>query len=387
MNRKDLEFLESEQIYPSVSIFVRTHRAMPEREKDPIAVKNMISEAKERLLKEFSAREVKELFDNLDSIAQAIDYAVSADGLAIFVNRQVKQVFTLPLPLKNRVVIDSRFVVRDIFGELQRIPRYWLLSLSEKPTRLFYGSGDDLTEIIEPENDILGISRDGFPLDYTKPKIEEFGFQQGLSRGGNGQEGTAGRDSHLDAKYLDDHMKTFFKKVDHLLTRFTTPEPLPLLVAGVEKNIALFEMVTANEIAAKVLGDFSNRSAQDLAAAAQPALHEHLTAARQEKLGAFEEAVNKGKFAFGLHGVWHMAVDGRIHELFVEEGYHAHGEANPQNPENIVIYDKEVDKPELHDDLVNLIINMVIAKGGGRVVMCKKGELKEYGPIAAILRY
>lgn len=53
MNRHDLQFLQSQQKYPSVSIFVSCHKAMPARESDRISVKNLISEAKKRLLEEF----------------------------------------------------------------------------------------------------------------------------------------------------------------------------------------------------------------------------------------------------------------------------------------------------------------------------------------------
>lgn len=382
MNRKDLKFLQSQQVYPSVSIFVRTHRAMPEREKDPIMVKNLVAEAKERLLKEFTERDIKKLLDNLDMLVKSIDYTRSADGLAIFVNEHIKQMFTLPLPLKGRVLIDSTFETRDILGELGRLPRYWVLSLSEKPTRLYHGLGNELTEIIEPENDTLGQSRDGFPLDYIKPDIGEFEFHQG----GGPQGSMVGRNSHLDSKYVDDRKKTFFKKVDHLLSRFITADPRPLVVAGTEKNIALFEMGATSKIAAKVSGDFTEQPVKTLEKAVSAAMQDYLAQQQVAKIKAFEEAINTGHHAFGLESVWRMAQDGRIRELLVEEGYSVRGRVNPENPENLIIYGK-AESPEVSDDLINLMIDMVMDKGGGQVTICKPGALKDYQQIAAILRY
>lgn len=385
MNRKDLKFLNSQQIYPSVSIFARTHRAMPEREKDPIVIKNLVAEAKERLLKEFPARDVQDVLDNIDFLVKSIDYAKSTDGLAIFVNKHVKQMFSLPLPLKNRVIIADTFETRDILGELERLPRYWVLVLSEKPTRLFYGLADELTEIIEPEVDTLGISRDGFPLDYTKPKIEEYEFHQGGTQGG-AQGSMVGRASHLDSKYLDDHKKTFFKKVDKLLARFITADPHALFVVGVDKNCALFDAVTVHQVAAKILGDFAERSNKELVAAVNKTVHDNLDKKQAKKIKEFEEAINKGHHAFGLEQVWRMAHNGRVQELLVEEGYHVPGKINPENSENLVIYDKQ-GMPGVSDDLVNLLIHMVMEKGDGRITICKKDSLKNYEQIAAILRY
>lgn len=358
---------------------------MPEREGDPIAVKNMVTEAKERLLKEFSARDIKQILDGLDSLVQSIDYAKSLDGLAIFVNANIKKMLAFPIPLENRVVIDNSFVTRDILGALGKLPRYWVLSLSEKPTRLFYGLADALTEIIEPETDELGISRDGFPLDYLKPTIEQFGFQQGGMTGST-QASVSGRVSYLDSKYMDDHKKTFFKKVDGLLARFTAGETRPLIILGTEKNIAFFESLTMHKVAAKVTGDFADRDVTEVAKSVWPVIQAYLDTRREKKIKEFEEAVSRGKHAFGLESVWRMAQEGRVQELLVEEGYSVGGKINPENPENLIVYD-DPKTPGISDDLVNKVIDVVLEKGNGKITMCKKGQLKDYKHIAAILRY
>lgn len=377
MNWKDLAFLQTQEKYPSVSIFVHTHRTMPLREKDPIVVKNLVAEAKERLLKEFSEREIKSIFENLDDVVASIDYTKLDEGLAIFVNGDIKKFFIFSVPLEDRVFIDKRFMTREILSILSRLPRYWVLSLSEKPTRLFSAVADSLFEVIEPEKDAMGIPRDGFPYDYLKPDIETYGVTSGLE---------PVRHSHLDSKYIDDRLKTFFVRVDHLLEPFMKDDQRPLLVAGVDKNLAFFKEVSKHKIAEFIPGDFTEIGNKALAKAAWTAMQKHIDRERAQKVAAFEEAINRKHHAFGFEAVWRMARAGRINDLLVEENYVVAGKVNPENPDNVILTDNQKTQG-ISEDLINQIIGMVIEKGGGKVTICKKDQLEKYEHIAAILRY
>ncbi|HBL98581.1 TPA: hypothetical protein DDZ86_02970 [Candidatus Dependentiae bacterium] len=376
MNRKDLKFLESHQKYPSVSILVKTHRTMPAAEQDPIAVKNAVSEVKERLKKEFSERDVKKLLDNLDSIVGQIDYAHSTDGLAIFVNEDVKLVYSLPYPVENRVSIETTFLVRDILIALNRLTNYWVLALSEKPTRLFYGTGATLSEVIEPENDTMGISRDGFPLDYIKPEVGETANKIG---------NTVLWNSHQDAAYLDDRKKTFFKKVDELLLRFTSVYKRPLFVVGAEKNIVLFEDVTKHKIAGRVHGDFSHQFVRDLEKVVWPEVQKYLDKVAAQKLVELDEAVGKLHHAFGIEMVWRMAHEGRVKDLIIEDGFLVSGVIDKEHRERLTLA-TDPKAINVMDDVVNVLIENILEKGGV-VTFVKPGTLKEQKRIAAILRY
>lgn len=375
MNRQDLDFLKAQQKYPSVSILMRTHRTMPDVEKNRIVAKNLIAEAKERLLKEFSARDMKKLFANLDAIENSLDFTKEADGLALFVNEEIKAVYSLPFPVENRVTIDTHFQVRDILLALNRIPSYWVLALSEKPCRFFHGSGDILSEVVEPENDTMGISRDGFPLDYTKPH-GKFQYSVGNALASH---------SPVDSHYFDDHKKVFFKKVDDLLGRFISVDKRPLFVLGAERNISLFESVTVHAIAGRVQGDFSAHKVQDVAKAVWPEVQKYVANQEKQVLADFDEAIGKLNQAFTLETVWQMAHEGRVKDLLVEENYAVPGMVEKDNPQRIMRADSSK-TPHVVDDLVNLLIAIVQEKGGN-VIFLKKGSLKDFGHIAAILRY
>ncbi|MGC8713973.1 MAG: hypothetical protein ACP5RH_16410 [Leptodesmis sp.] len=74
ITRHDLKELQSLTKVPALSILLPTHRAFPENKQDPILVKNLVDEAKDRLRQEFSARELEPLFNQLDALVGEINY-------------------------------------------------------------------------------------------------------------------------------------------------------------------------------------------------------------------------------------------------------------------------------------------------------------------------
>src|SRR5215510_9475882 len=137
MNRHDLHELQGVHSYPCLTITLPTHRTSPDNKQDPIRVKNLVTEGTNRLLGEFSKREVAPLIDRLNTLVAAIDYANTLDGLVLAVNRDMAREYVLPFTLNERVVVDDTFFTRDLVHALNRTQRYWVLSLSEQPTRLY----------------------------------------------------------------------------------------------------------------------------------------------------------------------------------------------------------------------------------------------------------
>jgi hypothetical protein len=72
-HRSDLRQLQAVNEYPSVSVLLPTHRTSPDNQQDPIRVKNLVTETKNRLLGKFPAREMEPLFTKLDRVVEGID--------------------------------------------------------------------------------------------------------------------------------------------------------------------------------------------------------------------------------------------------------------------------------------------------------------------------
>jgi len=156
MNKQEIRDIQALNSYPSISILLPTHHTSPENKQDPIRLKNLITETGNRLAQEFSGRNIAPLLDKLNNLYEKIDFQKTLDGLAIYVSEDYEGVFMLPFNVMERVVIDNTFATRDLVYTLNRVPRYWVLVLSEKPTRLFMGTKNTLEEI----------TTHGFPMTH-----------------------------------------------------------------------------------------------------------------------------------------------------------------------------------------------------------------------------
>src|SRR6516225_7201106 len=217
--RSELKRLQGHHNYPSLSLLAPTHRTAPANQKDRIVVKNLVAEGLKRLYSEFKKREVASLVQNLNRLVDRVDWEHSLEGLALFASRGVATAIQLPFRVKARVVIDNNFATKDLVFALNRSPRYRVLVLTEKPTRLFEAMTTVLTEITGKP----------FPMIHKGPG--------GASRlpGGQGINRSAVRDeSH----------RQFFRKVDDALAAIQKEDHLPVVVVGVDRYLAFYQEVT-----------------------------------------------------------------------------------------------------------------------------------------------
>jgi hypothetical protein len=361
MNIHDVNLIKQSQGYPAVTITLPTHRFAPENKQDPIRVKNLVEQATNRLLAEFGKREIEALVARLQALAESIDYQNTLDGLAIFVNHDFGKVISLPFTLKERVVVDETFFIRDLVFAMNRTPRYWVLALSEKPTRLFEATREHLIEIQEG----------GFPMTHTRPGGEE------PLPGGFGVQKSA---------YRDERHRQFFRDIDAALKPFLTEDPLPLAVVGVERYLSFFNEVSdhKNAILTTLTGSHDKTSAHELGKLVWPLVKLNLDEERHKVFGELDKAIGEKKFVSTVGEVWRLAHEGRGRLLLVEEDFHYPARVDESG--NHLTPADDPTAPGVMDDAVDEIISAVLEKQG-KVVFVENGQLTDHQRITLILRY
>jgi hypothetical protein len=360
MNQQDVRLLQQITGYPCVTITLPTHRASPENRQDPVRLKNLVNEATGRLLKEFNKREIEALLKRLEDLASTVDFRNALDGLALFVNQDFGRASYLPFALKERVVIGETFFTRDLVHALNHSTRYWVLVLSEKPTRLYEGFNHALTEV----------EANGFPMIHEGP-----GGEAPLP-GGFGIKKSAYRDE----KHLQ-----FFRKVDEALKPFLANDPLPLIVVGVDRYLAFFNEVSAyiKAVVGTVTGSHDKTSPHELSDLVQPLVDQHRDEKRQEALEQLERAVGERKFVSTVGEVWRTSHEGRGDLLLVEEDFHFPGRLDE---DGMLVPADDPSAPDAMEDAVDDIIETVLNKQG-RVVFVENGKLEKHERITLLLRY
>lgn len=361
MNRKDVQQLQSLSDPVSLSILMPTNRSYPDNQQDPIRLRNLVTEATNRLVAQYGKYEVESLLTRLEALTAQIDFRNTLDGLALYVNRNFSCHYILPFPLKERVILDETFATRDLMFAINRTPRYWILVLSEKPTRLFEGVRDALTEIKEGE----------FPMTHLGPGGAESlpgGF--GIKRSG----------------IRDEYDRQFFRHVDEAFGPFFANDPLPLAIVGVKRNLAFFDEVSKHNKSTlcTLEGSHDKTSPHELGALIWPLVLESLAIQRKEIFTKLEKAIGARLFASGIQSVWQAAHEGRGAILLVEQGFHTSARVDSTGI-NLIPADNLAERGVL-DDAVDELIEITLAKGG-QVVFTEDGTLELHQRIILILRY
>jgi len=361
MNRHEIHLLQQIRGYPALTITLPTHRTSPDNRQDPIRVKNLAEQAASRLLEGFSKRDITPLLDRLEKLTEEIDYRNTLDGLAFFVNRDFARVAQLPFTLKERVHVGDTFLTRDLIFAMNRTPRYWVLALSEKPTRLYEATRDILIEIQDG----------GFPITHEGP-----GGEQSLP-GGFGIKKSA---------YRDEYHRKFFRQIDTALKPFLADDPLPLAVVGVDRFLAFFKEVTdyKDALLTTLQGSHDKTSPHELGKLIWALAKDALTEQRQQVLSELDKAVGENKSASTIGEVWRLANDGRGALLLVENDFHFPAKLD-ETGRHLLPAD-DVTGTDIIDDAVDEIIETVLSKQG-RVVFLENGQLEKNQRIALILRY
>lgn len=356
--RSDLKSLKGHRDYPSVSILAPTHRTAPSNKQDPIKVKNLVRKAIDRLHGEFKKREVAATVENLQQLVREVDWEHTLDGLALFASREQSHAVSLPFRVKPRASIDEGFATRDLVYAFNRATPYRVLVLSHKST-LF----DAWTTVLDEHRD------KPFPMVHRGPG--------GASKlpGGQGVNPSAVR---------DEAQRKFFTSVDDAVDDLQKANPLPLVVVGVERNLAFYREVTrqSGSIAGMLAGNHDRTSPSALGKLVWPVFQLGATIRKTEALVQLDEAVSAHRYASGIDQVWRAAIAAKCRTLLVEKDFKYPADLSPQGDRLLPYTGRGA---AALDDAVDAVIERVI-DSGGQVFFFDCGTLEVHQRIATVLR-
>ncbi len=354
MLKETLHKVRDVHAYPSVTILMSTYRTAPNIKKNPVVFKNLLDDAKDRLLQEFEMRQVKKIFENLDAVAKQMNFRRNLDSLAIFVNNEVCEFVRMPISVENRVVIDHTFATRDLLRAIQSLGNYYLLVLGQKQARLYELFGDTVLEEIY----------DGkFPMKVGSLDV-------------------TGKDRADGEKY--DYVKEFFNRVDKELMEVYRRNPLPIAIAGTRRNYDSYMEVADKKkaIIGFVVRNTDQKGLHEVSRDAWELMQTWMEEKEEQALRDLDLAVSAGKIASDLNVIWQYIGEGRGEVLYVESGYFQPGHIE----DGCISFAADATAPGVIDDVIDEIIEYQ-QRFGGNVVFVEDGDLSRFNRIALKLRY
>ncbi|RKE16949.1 chemotaxis protein [Streptomyces sp. TLI_171] len=347
--------------YPAVSILMPTHRREPDNAQDPVRLRNLVAEAKERIEADpqVSRADRIDVLEQLDRALTEVDLVHAEDGLAILAAPGEHQVWSLGRTAAARVVLSDTFLTRNLVSSQIAERPYWVLAVAADRVTLWGGNKERVTEQ----------TGNGFPLvrvyDNPDPERQE-------------------RIGDTPSTFRDEETKTFLRQADTEVGKVLAADPRPLYVFGDAPALALLDAagpIAKLSTAQVPHGGLAQANAETVRQVVEPAVRAHADQEITDALAQLDKARGRQAFAAGLDEVWQTAAEGRIARLVVEESFRT---TVRDDGEHLV--PAEADQPGAREDIVDEVIERVLDTGA-EVSFVPDGTLSDAGRIAADLRY
>jgi hypothetical protein len=207
-----------------VTITAPLDRRRPGNDEDRIRLRNLVTDARRQVLATWDPRTARPLLDRLDAAVAGVELAGGAHGLIVVATPDMAQAQLLPFPVRAVVALEGTPATRFLVQGLRRSPRYRVLVLSDRATRLFEAIRDDLIEM----------RGHGFPFRADIVPRD--------------RRAIAGRFALPPGRDDKELWRNFYRAVDQAMTEAARDDPLPLVLAGVANSTALFEEVSRNPV-------------------------------------------------------------------------------------------------------------------------------------------
>lgn len=360
-----------------VSIFCPTHRAAPDRDQDPIRMKNLLSRAHELLVAGGAAeREVEAILEPGRRLLELDRFwHYQSDGLVLFMAPEWSRFYRLAVEIPELVISAGRFHVKPFLSLLASDRRFYVLAVSQNEVRLLEGTRQRIEEVELAE--VPHSLREALRYD----DLEQRRLFHVAGRAPSGPvvfhgHGIGGEvDKVLVERYL--------RKVDEGLAEVLHGEHAPLVLAGVGYERAIFRSVTRypHVLAMGIEGNPDELRPEELHGPALELVEPLFDEAGAQAAERFEELLGRGeRSAFELATVVAAALEGRVELVFVPEQAERWGVVSGE--EVTVHGSQEAGDEDLLDRAA-----VETSRHSGQVFVVSEEAVPGPGPVAAVLRY
>jgi hypothetical protein len=350
-----------------VSLIIPQNEVPAKRKLDRIAIDHAIDKLELLLTKNYEVALVNQLIDKLKSVGEDLNAINGVKGLGLFVSKSLFKIVTFPFEVKEKIYAGTSFEIRDVlFRDHYHLP-YFVLSLTLEQVRLFRGSGGTLSEI----ND------NNFPASMAEPEAEVPDFVSG--------EINLTASTKREKTLTMESPQAFLNGVDKKLGMYFLNHE-PLILAGVEKETAAYENITAHKtrIVGHVAGSYNGYNHKELSEKSWDCYQKHKLAEQTKTIGSLNELFGRELVSIGLPDVWRNAKLGKGNILVVEKDLSQAGYVTGDGYQ-LWLSPPAENHPVLSDavdDLIETVLSM-----DGRVQFVDNGKLREFNGVAMIHRY
>lgn len=353
-----------------VSIIIPLTANPAERKIGKELLRKAIQKVKQYLADQYEDITSVRLSQSLDDLNEAINWEHNMSGIGLFVSEHIKWSVPFIFPVKEKIIVNDFFELRDILYDHSYVVPYKVLYLTGKEAKLFDGKLNVLQEI----------GNAYFPRAY------EDDYEYSRSSRGSSYMGFFKEYERDQSEMRKLRYERFIKGADNALSHHLDSNA-KLVIAGPENDLASFKKQTrhSDNIVGQLNGNYDHRPRHELSQLAWMALCASVDRQKQELVREFEELAGSREGLSGLQDIWKAVMEGRGATLFVEKDFMHVGFLTAQDD-----YHLHLTPPKgMHKtlpDAVNVLIKTMLRKNG-TVIILENDMLSVWGHIGLITRY
>ncbi len=386
LRKDDIRLLTENNSYPSVSIFIPTHKEWNGLEQDKTRYKNLLNKVEKKLSEFMREKELKNYLKSAKDLLNDNDFWNHQDlGLAIYFNKEEFRTIKLPEPVDEFLFINSTYYIKPLLPVLNGDGRFFLLSFDQKKTKLFECTKYRIEELKIPDTIT---SFDELMKFYDAERSVQFHSSTGqtTAKGKTGDRSAmfhghgSGGDDAVHKKNLLDFAHVINKGVHKVIK----DETAPLIVAAVEYLIPIYKKANSYpHLYEKHLpintGGLKN---DELRSKAWEIIKPVFQTSSKKAFGKYEQFSGNEKASSNIEDIIKASLSNKIEYLWVNLDEQQWGVFN--DAEQRIEFD-EKSNPE-NKDLLDFAAAQTLLNNG-TVYALKGNDMPVRKPALAVFRY
>jgi hypothetical protein len=366
----ELKFLLDQKGNACISIVLPLHNLTIDQRADKIHLTKAVKEVCQQLKN--SAEVSEKLINQLNNLADQIEFSRNDEGIALYVSEAVAFYSTFPFTVAEIIAVGKSFRLKELLLREQYSIPYNLLYIDGHEIRFYTGKLRQLKEVRNGE----------FPMIFE----ETYEYQpasHSTTLAGYGHLKSFERDKNNIEKIRHE---AFIQQADDQLHKYLQNSEV-LLLCGTTRYTSAFLNRTAH--ASKIIGvlngNYNQLTDAEFSKMIWPFIEACIYEQMVDEISNYSEKIGEGLAEEGIVPVWDAVSAGRGQTLLVEKNYRVKGFLADLNPWQLFLQAPQK-KHTVLEDAVNNLLEMLLEKNG-KVVFTEDGMLNGHKHIALVTRY
>ena len=277
--------------------------------------------------------------------------------------------------------VTPSFELRPLLPVFQGAHEFYLLALSQNRTRLLHCTAISSEEVPLPKDTPASLqdSRDSDTPDHTQEKRSgSAGSSVGSMKGV-----MSGVSTNADRQPL--YLHNFFGTIDKAVNAVAKEHPLPLVLVGVESELAIYRSINSYSQLAPtaVLGSPDSYKGGEMHARGLRALSTFVPPTIEKTLGELDKLIGTGHASVHAADIVKASHEGRVAHLFLQSSAEYQGNFDPARGKTTHhASNGEGSRHDLMDDAIRQTI-----LHSGHVTLLTGRQMPNGVPVCAVYRY